>query len=146
MMAVDTNVLVYAHRREVPEHPAAATLLRELAEGGERWAVPWPCLYEFISVVTNPRIWKDSATRPEQAWAQVQAWCDSPSLALLAETEGFAEVLAGFARLPRVKGPIIHDARVAALCIAHGVTTLLSRDRDFTLFPQLSVRNPFERP
>jgi uncharacterized protein len=143
MIAVDTNVLVHAHRRESREHEAAEALLRRLAEGDDPWAIPWPCVYEFFSVVTNPRVWKDAASSPEEAWLQLEAWFASPSLRLLAEPEEFAEVLVTFAQRPRVRGPIIHDARVAALCVAHGVAKLLTRDRDFALFPELVTANPF---
>jgi toxin-antitoxin system PIN domain toxin len=143
MIAVDTNVLVYAHRRETRENEAASACIRDLAQGRTPWAIPWPCLYEFISVVTNRRIWKDAASTPAQAWAQVEAWLASPSLRLLCEVDGFADVLRDLACRPRVIGPVIHDARIAALCTAHGVERLLSRDRDFALFPELPVENPF---
>lgn len=144
MIAVDTNVLVYAHRREAPEHAVAREVVRKLAVDRTPWAIPWPCIYEFISVVTNPRIWKDAASTPAQAWSQVSLWMGSPSIRLLAETDGFAEVLGEIAIRPRVRGPMIHDARVAALCLAHGVRELLTRDRDFSRFPELSTRDPFE--
>jgi toxin-antitoxin system PIN domain toxin len=143
MLAVDTNILVYAHRREAAEHTSAAQVIRALAEGPRPWAVPWPCVYEFFSVVTNPKIWRDSASTPTQAWAQVEAWLGSPSLRLLAETPEFGRVLERFLDLPRVRGGIVHDARVAALCVAHGVEALLTRDRDFSLFQDLRTRNPF---
>ncbi len=143
MIAVDTNVLVYAHRREAGEHGVAAKVIRDLAEGGDQWAMPWPCVYEFFSVVTNPRIWAAAASTPDQAWAQLEAWFASPFLTLLAETEEFAEIMARFARRSRVRGPVIHDARVAAICVAHGVDKLLTRDRDFALFPELRTENPF---
>ena len=143
MLAIDTNVLVYAHRREVPEHEVARDLLRSLAEGTQPWAIPWPCLYEFFSVVTNPRIWKGAASTQVQAWAQMTAWSAAPSLRLLAEPKDFIENLADFAQRPRVRGPVIHDARIAALCITHGIETLVSRDRDFSLFPELEIQNPF---
>ena len=143
MRAVDTNILVYAHRREVSEHDAALTLLRRMAASAEPWAIPWPCVYEFFSVVTNPRIWRDAASTSEQAWRQIEAWLASPSLRLLAETDGFHAVLQGLARRPRVRGPLVHDARVAALCLAHGVEALVTRDRDFSLFPELPTVDPF---
>jgi uncharacterized protein len=143
VIAVDTNVLVYAHRREPAEHDRAAELLRELAGSASPWAIPWPCVYEFFSVVTNPRIWKESATSPRQAWQQLDAWFGSPTLKLLGETSDFTYVLAEFAQRARVRGPIIHDARVAAICVAHGVERLLTRDRDFALFPELVTGNPF---
>jgi uncharacterized protein len=145
VLAVDTNVLVYAHRREAAEHKVALARLQKLASGTEAWAIAWPCIYEFISVVTNPRIWKDKASTPDQAWAQVRAWAEAPGLRLLAETEGFLGVLEDLARRPRVRGPVIHDARVAALCLAHGVEKLLSRDRDFSLFPELEIEDPFDQ-
>jgi toxin-antitoxin system PIN domain toxin len=143
VLAVDTNVLVYAHRREASEHAAALEAVRRLAEGPTSWAVPWPCVYEFFSVVTNARIWGPSASTPAQAWAQVEAWLASPTLRLLGETRDFAVLLARFVTRPRVRGGVVHDARVAALCLAHGVEALLTRDRDFSLFRELRTRDPF---
>ena len=143
MIAVDTNILVYAHRREPREHVAAVELVKSLAEGGRTWAIPWPCVYEFFSVVTHPRVWKETASTPEQAWAQLEAWYGSPTLRLIGEPAGFFEILGELARRPRVRGPIIHDARVAAICLAHGVEKLYSRDRDFALFPELDTEDPF---
>lgn len=143
MIAVDTNVLVYAHRREVAEHEVAKDHLRSMAAGRDAWAIPWPCVYEFFSVVTNPRIWRESASTPQQAWAQLNAWFAAPSLRLLAESQEFTTVLSGFVQRPRVRGAVVHDARIAAICVAHGVDALLTRDRDFALFPELAVRNPF---
>ena len=142
MIAVDTNILVYAHRRESAHHDVALRTVRALAEGAEPWAIPWPCLYEFFSIVTHPRIWKDAASTPDQAWRQIDAWASSPSLVLIGEGADFLTVLAAFVRRARVRGPIVHDARIAAICVAHGTHQLLTADRDFGLFPELSTRNP----
>jgi toxin-antitoxin system PIN domain toxin len=144
LIAVDTNVLVYAHRREAREHVEASSTLAELASGNDAWAIPWPCVYEFFSVVTNRRIWKDVVSTQQQAWQQLEAWFGSPSLHLLRETDDFASVLLGLVHRPRVCGPVIHDARVAALCLAHGVELLLTRDRDFSYFPELVTQSPFK--
>ena len=146
MIAVDTNLLVYAHRREARVYETAYKVLRELAEGERVWAIPWPCCYEFISVVTNRRIWREAATPPERAWAQLEAWTASPSNQLIGETDDFLSVLKGFVQRPRVRGAVVHDARVAAVCIAHGVEMLLTRDRDFSLFPELPTRDPINSP
>lgn len=143
MIAFDTNVLVYAHRRESRHHRMAADVLREAAQARSAWAIPWPCLFEFFSVVTNTRIWKDAASTTDQAWRQMTVWTASPSVVLLAEGRDFPIVLESFLRRPRVRGPIAHDARVAALCVAHGVAELVTADRDFALFPELRTRNPF---
>lgn len=143
MIAVDTNVLVYAHRREPRAHEQARRVIRELAEGDRPWAIPWPCCYEFLSVVTNRRIWRGAQSTPDQAWSQLKVWTDSPSNRLLAETSDFLDILERLLLRPRVHGPVVHDARVAALCLAHGIEELLTRDRDFALFPELETRNPF---
>ncbi len=140
--AVDTNLLVYAHRREPEQHAGSAELMRTLAEGTRPWAIPWPCVYEFFGIVTHPRIWKDAASSPDQAWSQIESWTQSPSSSLLHETGDFVSTLQRFVARPRVRGPIVHDARVAAICVAHGVDELLSADRDFALFPELRTRNP----
>lgn len=143
MIAVDTNVLVYAHRQEASEHPIALERMRRLAEGQDGWALPWPCIYEFFGVVTNVRIWKEKASTQMQAWSQVTAWLDSPTVRTLSETPDFAGVLETFVCRDRVRGPVVHDARIAALCLTHGVEALLSRDRDFSLFPELRLIDPF---
>lgn len=41
-----------------------------------------------------------------------------------------------------VRGAMIHDARIAAICRSQGVMELGSADRDFSRFPGVSVRNP----
>ena len=143
MIAVDTNVLVYAHRRESSVHTDAVRVLRKLAESPRPWAIPWPCCYEFFSVVTNRRIWRGAQSTPDQAWSQLRAWTDSPSIRLLGETRDFMDILEGLVVRPRIRGPLVHDARVAAICLAHGVDELLTRDRDFSLFPELKTRSPF---
>lgn len=142
MNAVDTNILVYAHRRESRHHDAAMAAIKELAEGTLPWAIPWPCLYEFFSVVTNFRIWKESATTPAQAWKQIEAWTSSPMAHLLGETSASLNVLSRLLQRPRVRGPVVHDARIAAICLVHGVERLLTRDRDFSLFGELRTLDP----
>jgi len=143
MIALDTNVLVYAHRRESQFHEQAKELVKTLAEGTPSWSIPWPCIYEFYSVVTNPRIWKTEATPPKIAAQQITAWTDAPSLQLLTETQDFLATVLPIMAQPRIRGPIVHDARIAALCLAHGIDELVTKDRDFQLFPRLKTRDPF---
>ncbi len=141
MIAVDTNMLVYAHREDSPWHATAYTRISELAEGSAPWAIPWPCLHEFLSTVTNPNVFK-MPTPLELAFLQLDAWLSSPKLALLGETDGYLERLRGIASSGRIVGPLIHDARIATLCLLHGIDELWTADRDFGRFPQLRVRNP----
>ena len=141
MIAVDTNVLVHAHRRDATRHAPAVAAVAELAEARALWAIPWPCVHEFIAVVTHPRIYRP-ATPLASALDQVSAWIESPTLVLLAETAGYRETLDEVARGAQVVGAKVHDARIAALCLLHGVSELWTADRDFTAFPRLAVRNP----
>ena len=55
MIAVDTQILVFAHREDSPFHPAALAALTELAEGAAPWALPWPVVHEFLAIATHPR-------------------------------------------------------------------------------------------
>ena len=144
MLAFDTNILVYAHRREAVEHTRALAVVAERAERPDPWAIPWPCVFEFFSVVTNARIWNGAESTPAQAADQIGAWLGSPSVQPIGETPEFWGVLERFLRRPRVRGPVVHDARVAAICVAHGVDLLVTRDRDFSLFPELRQHDPFE--
>jgi predicted nucleic acid-binding protein len=115
-------VLVYAHRRDAPWHDRARACVGALAEGRSAWAVPWPCVHEFLSIVTHPRIYDPPSTL-EQALAQVDAWCESPSLVLIAEDDEYWSALRHLLARARVAGPRIHDARVAALCRFADLTT-----------------------
>lgn len=141
MIAVDTNLLVYAHRAESPWHEPASARLRELAEGRGAWTIPWPCLHEFFSIVTHPRIY-DPPTPRDRALEQVEAWLESPTLVLLGEAEDHWRRLSALIEAGRVEGPKVHDARIAAICLGHGVRELWTADRDFGRFSDLRVRNP----
>lgn len=141
MIAVDSNLLVYAHRADSPWHHAASRRLRELAEGRLPWAIPWPCVHEFLAVVTHPRIWVPP-TPMQAAVDQVDAWLGSPSVVLLTESPAHWANLRSTLLASRIIGAQVHDARIAAMCLQHGVRELWSADRDFGRFPDLVVRNP----
>jgi hypothetical protein len=79
----------------------------------------------------------------EQPWRQVEAWMGSPSLRMLSETGDFASVLAELVRRSRVCGPAVHDAPSPRFAWPTGVEVRLTRDRDFSFFPELSTENPF---
>lgn len=143
MIAVDSNILVYAHREDSPWHAAAFECVRGLAEGRAQWAIPWPCLHEFLAVTTHPRIYSPP-TPLDLAVDQVEAWLESPSLVLLAEDEGYWPRLRALVLAGQVAGPKIHDARIAAVCLQHGIGELWTIDRDFSRFPGLRVRNPLK--
>jgi len=141
LIAVDTNILVYAHRRDSQWHKQASTCVKKLAEGAASWALPWPCLHEFLAIVTHERIFSPPTPQPK-ALEQISAWLESPTLVVLSESESYWDVLSRVLERSKVTGPRVHDGRVAALCIHHGVRELWSADRDFGRFSELKTRNP----
>jgi uncharacterized protein len=141
VVAVDTNILVYAHREDSEWHSEAKDFLLELANGGELWAIPWPCYHEFISVVTHPKIYLPP-TPVKQAVAFLEGLRGSRRLHSLSEGPGYFEKMKSLAISAKLKGAKIHDCRIAAICQNHGVKVLYSADRDFNLFPSLKCINP----
>ncbi|HOW46539.1 MAG TPA: PIN domain-containing protein [Rubrivivax sp.] len=141
MIAVDANVLVYAHRRDSPFHDIARQRVARLAEGRATWALPWPCVHEFLGNVTHPRVCR-TPTPLAQAIDQVDAWLESPHLLLLGESGAHWPALKPILLAARVAGPQVHDARIAALCLQHGVRELCAADRDFGRFAPLRAVNP----
>jgi hypothetical protein len=141
VIAVDTNLLVYSHRPDSPFHPRAKELIEALRSGRASWAIPWPCVHEFLSVVTHPKIFRQP-TPLAVAFEAVEAWQAAGNLHTLSESEGYLDKLREQTSAAQARGPLVHDARIAALCLHHGVRELWSADRDFTKFPALAVRNP----
>lgn len=141
MIAVDTNILIYAHRRDSLWHDPASSCIRELAQDRAAWAIAWPSIHEFLSIATNRRIYVPSSTL-EEAIAQFEAWAESPRLQLIGEQEGYWDQLKSLLRNTKLSGAQVHDARIAAICLLHGVSELWTADRDFSFFPALRTRNP----
>ncbi len=141
MIAVDTSILIYAHRSDLPFHVAARGVLESLSTGRSRWAVPWPCIHEFLAVVTHARVFR-TPSPPGLALSVIEALQQSGRCEFLAEGDVHLRTLAELAVTANVTGGQIHDARIAAICSAHGVRELWSADRDFSRYPALRVVNP----
>lgn len=141
VIAIDTNILVYAHRGDAPHHASALAAVSACAQSPQTWAIAWPCIHEFYAVVTHPRIY-NPPTSLSKALNQISAWLESPSLVLLGETARHWPTLQALLIKSKTAGPAVHDARIAALCLQHGVRELWSADRDFRQFAGLKVVNP----
>jgi toxin-antitoxin system PIN domain toxin len=141
MIAVDTNILVYAHRQDSPWHGKALEKLITLADSGAPWAISWPSVHEFLAIVTHPKIYAPPTPLPT-ALAAINAWEASPGLRFLGEGPGYFGRFSALATAAMIRGPKIHDARIAAICLHHGVKKLWTADRDFSAFPELNCENP----
>lgn len=141
MIAIDTNLLVYAHREDSPFHLRALGCIESLANNRLPWAIPWPCVHEFYAIVTHPRIYVPP-TPVDLALDQIDTWLESPTLMLLGESAMHWRELRSLIAQGQIAGPQVHDARIAALCLQHGVKKLWTADRDFSRFPRLNCFNP----
>jgi len=144
VIALDTNILVYARREEAPHHTHAKGLLQEFAEGDSPWALPWPCIYEFIRVVTHPRVF-DPPTGLDDVLGDLNSLLQSPALTLLREGPRHDAFMQRLLRSSQATGNLVHDAHIAALVAEHGVSEFWTADRDFARFSGIHVRNPFDK-
>lgn len=141
MIAIDTQILIYAHRQESAWHERARDRLAELAASPVPWAVPMHCLTEFYAKVTQNGPYRPP-TAPSVAVAQIDEWLSAPRVSVLDENSRTWLVLRDLLLAARTTGPRAYDARIAAVCIQHGVTELWTNDRDYLAFPALRLRNP----
>ena len=139
MIAVDTNVLVYAHREETSKHGAAKRRLVELAEGPARWAIPVFCVGEFLRVITHRRLFDPPHTAAEATEALGRLLA-SPSLTVLMPGRDYPDLLVDAVREAHATGNLVFDAQIVAICRESGVTTLMTEDRDFDRFRGLRVQ------
>lgn len=133
MTAVDSNVLIEAHRQEVPQHAAAKARLEALAAGDAPWGIPVFCLGEFVRVVTHQRVFSPP-TSVEDACRVIERLLGAPSCRLLVPGAGYPALYAAALREAEAAGNLAIDAQIVAVCREAGVTAFLTRDRDFARF------------
>jgi len=141
VIAVDTNVLVYASRATAPQHAAAVALLSEMARGAAPWGLPQPCVVEYLRVVTHRAF--APPLPPADAWANIATVLASPSLQVLVPTPRHFDVFREVCAESGATGDLVFDAQIVALCLQHGVREIVTADRDFRRFRGLKVRDPF---
>lgn len=145
MTAVDTNVLIHAHREQLPWHSRALEWLRFLSEGMSPWGIPVFCIAEFVRVVSHPRI-LDPPSTLEQALSALEGLLRSPSLRVLTPGRGYLDMFRAAVLSADARGNLVFDAQIAAVCLEHGASNLLTLDRDFARFPGITVVSPVQAP
>jgi len=142
VLAVDTNILVYAADTDSPFHAPCRQWLERQRARADAWYTTWPILYEFLRVTTHPRVMR----RPwsvSSAWAFVTALLASPGISVLVPSQRHADVAGEvLSELPHLAGNLIHDTHTAILMREHGIARICTRDTDFSRFPFLEVIDP----
>jgi uncharacterized protein len=142
VFVVDTNVLVYAADASAPEYARCRALIERWRAQPGAWYLTWGNCYEFLRVVTHPRV----LTKPwtSRAGAEfLNALQQAPGLSMLSPTDRHATVLASvIAEVPMIAGNLWHDAETAVLMREHGIRRIVTRDTDFLRFPFVEVVDP----
>lgn len=141
MIGIDTNILVYAHRSDMSFHSKADQFLSDLINDSTSIAIPYPCLSEFLSIVTNPKIFKIPSPR-EIALQELENFLTLPNVYCIGELTGYFSLYKEISIKAKISGGEFHDARIAAICIQHEIKVFYSADRDFNRFPKLKIKNP----
>ncbi len=142
MFVVDTNVLVYAADVSAPEHPRCRALLEKWRAQQGAWYLTWGNCYEFLRVVTHPRVLRQPWTS-QSAGEFLGALQQSPGLAMLVPTDRHAAVLHEvMSEVPIISGNLWHDAETAVLMREHGIRRICTRDTDFARFPFVEIIDP----
>lgn len=133
MIAIDTNVLVYAHRAETELHEQALSQLASLCEGADPWVLPVPCLTEFFRVVTHPRVF-NPPSKLSEATDFIKAITDSPGCRIIKPGESYLHHFLSVLASADARGNLVFDAQIVALCREHSISDILTNDRDFERF------------
>jgi hypothetical protein len=142
VIAVDTNVLVYAADADSQFHVDCRSWLERQRARPDAWYTTWAIIYEFLRVTTHPRVMRRPWTA-SAAWEFVKALLASPGLGVLVPTHRHADVAEGVvSELPHLRGNLFHDAHTAILMREHGIGRICTRDTDFNQFPFIEVVDP----
>jgi predicted nucleic acid-binding protein len=141
VIAVDTNLLVYAHRAGCAEHVPAQRAIERATADPDGWCIPLPCLFEFWSVVTHPSS-VGGASPPDLAARFIRELVEAAGR-VLQPGERFAERCFEAAVRLGVQGPRVFDLQIGLMCLEAGVTELWTRDAGFVALPGLKVVDPF---
>lgn len=139
-MLVDANILLYAVDEESPFHTAAKDWLESALNGSRRVGIPWSSLRAFLRIATHPRALR-SPLSPGDAWRFVEDWLDAPATWVPGPGGGHREILGRIVRELDLRGNLVADAALAAICEEHGLR-MVSADSDFARFPGLAWVNP----
>jgi uncharacterized protein len=141
MVLVDTNVLIYAHRRDAERHQEYKAWTQAMVSGPEPYAVSDFALTGMVRVVTNPRIYPHDAATINAALAFAGQVRSQPHARVISPGPGFWDIFARLCQQVDAGAKLVPDAYLAALALEHGCE-VVTTDKDFRRFPGLRWRHP----
>jgi uncharacterized protein len=141
MIAIDTNLLVYAQRRHAVEHRAAQKTIERAIADPRGWGISLSCITEFWCVVTHPAI-SGGPSPAKDACGFLQALVSNGGASIWTPGAGFWERLTQLASDLGVAGHRVYDLQIALIALENGATEIWSHDRAFAGLPGLLVRDP----
>ena len=139
-MLVDANILLYSVDETSPHHQRARTWLEAALNGTQRIGIPWQSVWAFLRIATNPRALENPLT-PAAAWELVEGWLDAPATWIPDPSFGHRQILGRLITDLDMRGNLVTDAVLAALCAEYGLT-MVSNDSDFARFTEIRWVNP----
>jgi toxin-antitoxin system PIN domain toxin len=141
-MLLDANLLLYAVDEESARHERARDWLEQTLSGDRRVGFPWQTLSAFIRIATHPRAMRSPLSSIE-AWQYVEDWLAAPTAWIPQPGHGYRQILRRLVCELDLRGNLVSDAMLAALCIEHGVP-IASADSDFARFREITWINPVD--
>lgn len=141
MIAIDTNLLVYAHRSGTPEHPAACRVLERACADNRGWGISWPCLTEFWSIVTHPACAGRPST-PQEAMGFIRILRQEGNARVWLPSEEFPERFQQLAVNLKISGPRIFDLQIGLVALENGAEVIWTHDRNFLPIPGIRIEDP----
>jgi predicted nucleic acid-binding protein len=145
MIALDTNLLIYAHREGTPEHARALAAIAAALTDPRGWGICLPTIAEFWSIVTHPKM--PGGASPARTVTRFfhylmtegggSIWVPGP---------GFGERLTRWAESLKVRGKRIFDLQIAVIAFEHGVQEIWTHDQNFVSVPSVKIRDPLLTP
>ena len=142
MILLDVNVLVYAHREDVPEHARYREWVQDLVNGDAAYGISDLVLSGFVRVVTHPRVFREPSPL-EAALAFASEVRDRPSCVPITPGDRHWGIFVRLCRDSRARGNLVADAYLAALAIESG-SEWVTTDGDFARFPGLRWTHPLK--
>ena len=140
MLLPDVNILVYAHRVDMPGHIPCRDWLGEVLETGERITLPDLVAVGFLRVASNPRAFRQPSTLQDARTVVEAIYASQGFYAANSGPKAIARMLASVPQTP-VTGATTTDAYIAAIALEMGAT-LVTADGGFRRYPGLELLNP----